>query len=383
MANLLFQNFFPGDFSETVAAAAAEALIPSLSTGAAPHAILPSPSILDTAPTAAPPLDTAPTATVENPTAGVVANTNSATSASHSTSHSTSNTDASNTDATATNTNNGGQVETDPEEDQPDPDEHGDGHGTPDEEETHVNGIGTSTHAKRNPHKPVIPIHPRARPKLSEAEKNTMTERRRLNKQKEEGLAADVEAIQADIAVRIQEVASKWNKKPELVRKRVYNLTSLKKRRKVGIRNAWIHYLSKKHNDRREGMCFCTLCSGPQLIVSLLAENQPPLTLREIQELANEDSEGEPDTWPLDKRQKILDELEDERELKQTGARANNHASAQDARISFDRISDEVCGRYFDFFSRTKGFMVDRLAGGKNRRICLRIHQSRTCARRY
>lgn len=59
------------------------------------------------------------------------------------------------------------------------------------------------------------------------------------------GLDEDIASLQSEIDQRVKDIALKWGKKEDVIRKRVQNATTYKSNRSVSIYNAIVHHVSE------------------------------------------------------------------------------------------------------------------------------------------
>jgi hypothetical protein len=130
------------------------------------------------------------------------------------------------------------------------------------DEDTHLQGLGTTTHRSRNPHKAVIPRKRRSRvvgaKRTADEETARVNARATAKKRREtrlknlEGLAADLDNWHQQGEEQAQELAVKYGMKVKEVRRRLHASSAFKTRRKVSLYNAKISALMARLN---EGAC--------------------------------------------------------------------------------------------------------------------------------
>ncbi|KIL55666.1 hypothetical protein M378DRAFT_90577 [Amanita muscaria Koide BX008] len=118
----------------------------------------------------------------------------------------------------------------------------------------------------------------------------------------------------------VKDLVTKYKKSEKEIRTLVFSKPILKTRRRPNLRNALLHRKAKELNDGRS--------EGERL------------SLVEIQETSNIGEELK--DLSEERKEELLNELKDHRELKQTGARASNASAAQDLRQTMDRMATEL-----------------------------------------
>ncbi|KAF9037092.1 hypothetical protein BJ165DRAFT_1408497 [Panaeolus papilionaceus] len=185
-----------------------------------------------------------------------------------------------------------------------------------------VDSGGSSTHALRNPTKPVIP--PRFRPSRSKADaaKGSLKDAKAQRNSKKVAIAEDIKRIQAEHAASIEAVATKHKISKKKVKAQTMFETVFKPSRAPNSFNALVSALGEELNADRG-----------------LHEKIP------LHELQNMVRDGQRDgTITKEQTKKAVERLREIRALQQRGARSSNTAADADARSSISKISKEVVG---------------------------------------
>jgi hypothetical protein len=197
----------------------------------------------------------------------------------------------------------------------------------------------TSTWADRNPGKPVQPCRKRAQRPKTTAELGTARLRSETMLENSEALAKEIQAIHAFQDNVIRQLAQKYKKSEIDVRSLLLSKPFLKSKRSVSITNALLHRKVKEVNEGALLLVYMFVFSFP-LMLGLARPEGERLSLLEIQKTI--DIGEEVNNLSEERRQELIRELEEHRELKQTGARASNKSAAQDMRQTLNRVTDEV-----------------------------------------
>lgn len=112
--------------------------------------------------------------------------------------------------------------------------------------------VGDETFHLRNPLKPVQPLRAHTHVERSDAEKMAINDRRKSRKAKAQALDAELETFHAVCNTKIEEICTKYSKKEDVIRHKVYHASSLKKERKMNFFNAEVAY---KMKDLQSGDC--------------------------------------------------------------------------------------------------------------------------------
>ncbi|KAF8637025.1 hypothetical protein AX17_003094 [Amanita inopinata Kibby_2008] len=119
-------------------------------------------------------------------------------------------------------------------------------------------------------------------------------------------LQAEIDALHTHWETVIRELATKFKKKPEYIRKLVYALPNLKKRRAPNLKNALLHRKAKETNEGR--------ADGERLgLVEIQKEMDLDAIMKDLTE---------------EQKEELVQELRDYRELKETGSHSSNVAAA-------------------------------------------------------
>ncbi|KAJ7708493.1 hypothetical protein B0H14DRAFT_3525487 [Mycena olivaceomarginata] len=113
------------------------------------------------------------------------------------------------------------------------------------DEDAQLQGLGTTTHRSRNPHKAVIARRGKRRSRVVGAKRSADEEAAR-------GLAADLDKWQEESEERAQELSETYGMKLKEVRRRMQATSGFKDRRKVSLYNAKISALMAQLNEDRD-----------------------------------------------------------------------------------------------------------------------------------
>ncbi|KAF8816259.1 hypothetical protein BYT27DRAFT_7067379, partial [Phlegmacium glaucopus] len=174
------------------------------------------------------------------------------------------------------------------------------------------------THAERNPGSFIQPS--RKLSKLSDAQKASQQLRRKVEQEEHKWLIEDFDALLQRHSQEQEELAKKYNLKPEYLEKLKGTSKHYKAKRDVNLENTKIHMKSIEVNAGRE-----------------LGDR---LRIKEIRQLVKDD----PDLQDLSKAQEmeLRDELLSAREQKRLGARPSNRSAAQDYRCQIEQLNNEI-----------------------------------------
>jgi hypothetical protein len=129
------------------------------------------------------------------------------------------------------------------------------------DEDAQLQGLGTTTHHSRNPHKVVIAHRGKRRSRVVGAKRSADEEAARVNaratvkKRREtrvknlQGLAADLDKWQEESEERAQELSETYGMKLKEVRRRMQATSGFKDRRKVSLYNTKISALMAQLNE--------------------------------------------------------------------------------------------------------------------------------------
>ncbi|KAJ7326444.1 hypothetical protein DFH08DRAFT_816762 [Mycena albidolilacea] len=199
------------------------------------------------------------------------------------------------------------------------------------DEGTQLQGLGTTTHRSRHPHKTVIARKRRTR--VVGAKRTADDEATRANalatakKCREarvhnlQGLAQDLDDWQAQSEERAQELSEKYGMKVKEVRRRLHASSAFKPRRKVSVYNAKISALVSRLNKGRD--------VGHRY------------TMPDIKRMVSADPsmlEG----FSKEEEKKMVADVRAKRDKKHRGARANNLAATADAKRTVERLMEEI-----------------------------------------
>ncbi|KII92206.1 hypothetical protein PLICRDRAFT_27424 [Plicaturopsis crispa FD-325 SS-3] len=189
----------------------------------------------------------------------------------------------------------------------------------------------------RNPGRPVLSIRP-GRGRLTDAQKSSQGIARDQRADRTKALNDAIHKVVKDMEARVEEIATMFDRHPKEVEELIGIHTRTKSTRKVSLKNALIHAKAEEVNagSRRN--------------------------LAELTELVAND----PDMKNLTKAEKksYLEKLEEHREKKFTGLRANNAAAARDVLATVEatiKLLDNLASRtgaYACFFL-TRGHVND------------------------
>ncbi|KAJ7328690.1 hypothetical protein DFH08DRAFT_967111 [Mycena albidolilacea] len=201
------------------------------------------------------------------------------------------------------------------------------------DEDTHLQGLGTTTHRSRNPLKAVIPRKRRSRvvgaKRTADEEAARVNARATAKKRCEtrlknmEGLAADLDTLHQESEERAQELAAKYGMKVKEVRRRVHASSAFKTRRKVSLYNAKISALMARLNEDRDVGRRYTMPD-----IKRMVKDDPSML-----EGFSKEEEGS-----------MVDNIQEKRDKKHHGARANNLAASADAKRTVERLMEEITG---------------------------------------
>ncbi|KAJ7202705.1 hypothetical protein B0H12DRAFT_1243983 [Mycena haematopus] len=182
-----------------------------------------------------------------------------------------------------------------------------------------------STHASRNPSKPVQP--PRERHRKSEAGRATQDLRDASAKELKERMAADIDSFHDYRAEKVKEFAKKYTKEEAYFLKLLSNRSQYSASRGMTLYNAIRHDLSVKAKE--DGV------------------------IKNAVDLNDDLADGEyerikADLTP-DEEKELFQQLQDHRELKRKGIRATNRSAAADAMANATRVGDVL----LDLYERT------------------------------
>ncbi|KAJ7866549.1 hypothetical protein B0H14DRAFT_3442257 [Mycena olivaceomarginata] len=199
------------------------------------------------------------------------------------------------------------------------------------DEGTQLQGLGTTTHRSRHPHKTVIARKRRTR--VVGAKRTADDEAARANalatakKCREtrvhnlQGLAEDLDDWQAQSEERAQELSEKYGMKVKEVRRRLHASSAFKPRRKVSVYNTKISALVSQLNKGRD--------IGHRY------------TMPDIKRMVSADPsmlEG----FSKEEEKKMVADVRAKRDKKHRGARANNLAASADAKRTVERLMEEI-----------------------------------------
>ncbi|KAJ7789148.1 hypothetical protein B0H14DRAFT_3503327 [Mycena olivaceomarginata] len=199
------------------------------------------------------------------------------------------------------------------------------------DEGTQLQGLGTTTHRSRHPHKTVIARKRRTR--VVGAKRTADDEAARANalatakKRREarvhnlQGLAEDLDDWQAQSEERAQELSEKYGMKVKEVRRRLHASSAFKPRRKVSVYNAKISALVSRLNKGRD--------VGHRY------------TMPDIKRMVSADPsmlEG----FSKEEEKKMVADVRAKRDKKHRGACANNLAASADAKRTVERLMEEI-----------------------------------------
>ncbi|KAF6745723.1 hypothetical protein DFP72DRAFT_1077152 [Ephemerocybe angulata] len=176
-----------------------------------------------------------------------------------------------------------------------------------------------STWASRNPSKAIIPPRNNYK-KLTDAQKITASVRLAQTREKQLQLTEDLGEFKITQARLLQEIAEKHGKSLDYVKGRATAASTFKTPRALNLHNAKLHFLSLEINNGFE--------EGERK------------NLMEIQHRLKDD----PDMCELDKREedRLLQILQDHKNVQKAGARANHRAAAADYEKTVGRIHEEM-----------------------------------------
>ncbi|KAJ7873911.1 hypothetical protein B0H14DRAFT_3438124 [Mycena olivaceomarginata] len=199
------------------------------------------------------------------------------------------------------------------------------------DEGTQLQGLGTTTHRSRHPHKTVIARKRRTRVVGAKrtaddeaARANTLAtakKRREARVHNLQGLAEDLDDWQAQSEERAQELSEKYGMKVKEVRRRLHASSAFKPRRKVSVYNAKISALVSRLNKGRD--------VGHRY------------TMPDIKRMVSADPsmlEG----FSKEEEKKMVADVRAKRDKKHRGARANNLAASADAKRTVERLMEEI-----------------------------------------
>ncbi|KAG6875344.1 hypothetical protein C0992_004216 [Termitomyces sp. T32_za158] len=203
-----------------------------------------------------------------------------------------------------------------------------------------------STHASRNPGKPVIPARPN-HVKKSAAEKATAEVRRTQKRERNAALQHDIDMFLKDKEKLADGLASKYNLKIKKVRLMLSAALHSKQHRRVNTWNALVAHRGKELNEGRS--------KGDRL------------NLAQIQDIVRKEiDEGMHNDVDMDE---LRDGLNNAREIRKQGTRSSNKAAAVDYQAALSRVQEELgdlherCGTMaFAFF--TRGHIHDTIIPG-------------------
>ncbi|KAJ7609847.1 hypothetical protein FB45DRAFT_1038318 [Roridomyces roridus] len=195
-----------------------------------------------------------------------------------------------------------------------------------------------NTHARRNPHLPIITARARYR-KPKEKNGAQMTRlRRQMRVNKAQDLADDIRDLRQALDDALPAVAAKHNIALKELRRRVYNGAGIKTKRNLSVYNAKVACVMEIAN---EGL--------------MLGDR---FNMTEIKQMIKKDPSLLTDVDP-DHLEEMITKLEAQRLVKRTGVRGDNVAAAIDAQRTLAVISELVAGLYrrtgivgFAFFTR-------------------------------
>ncbi|KAG6895722.1 hypothetical protein C0992_013011 [Termitomyces sp. T32_za158] len=219
-----------------------------------------------------------------------------------------------------------------------------------------------STHASRNPGKPIIP--PRLNNiKKSAAQKATAEVQRAQKRERKAALQNDIDAFHEEKENLAKELASKYNFKIVKVQQMLAASLHSKQHRRVSTWNALV---ARRGKELNEGKLVDFALKEP-CSISLGRKKGDRLTLAQIQNIVKEDLEN--GVHQDVDEDELREELEDARKVKKQGARSSNKAAAVDYQAALSRVQDELgdlherCGTMaFAFF--TRGHIHDTIVPG-------------------
>ncbi|KII92058.1 hypothetical protein PLICRDRAFT_154292 [Plicaturopsis crispa FD-325 SS-3] len=179
--------------------------------------------------------------------------------------------------------------------------------------------LNNSTHAARNPARPVIPPRTKRKP-VTEAHKASQKIATAAARLKRKELDADIKVYLEDQALKISALAAKHHVEDAQVLQKVGMATHYKTTRAVSLSNAITHAKAKAINS--------------QLPVGEKKK------LAELKQLASQDNAMQ--NLSEDDKARLIAELVEYRKLKTTGARSSNQAAAKDFLGTADRVNGEL-----------------------------------------
>ncbi|KAJ7744222.1 hypothetical protein B0H14DRAFT_3514731 [Mycena olivaceomarginata] len=198
------------------------------------------------------------------------------------------------------------------------------------DEGTLLQGLGTTTHCSRHPHKTVIAR--KRRTHVVGAKRTADDEVARANAlatakkccetrvHNLQGLAEDLDDWQAQSEERAQELSEKYGMKVKEVRRCLHASSAFKPRRKVSLYNAKISALVSRLNKGRDVGHRYTMPD-----IKRMVSTDPSI----LEGFSKEEKKMVADVWA-------------KRDKKHRGARANNLAASADAKRTVERLIEEI-----------------------------------------
>ncbi|KAJ7712602.1 hypothetical protein B0H14DRAFT_3523839 [Mycena olivaceomarginata] len=203
------------------------------------------------------------------------------------------------------------------------------------DEDAQRQGLGTTTHRNRNPHKAVIARRGKWRSRVIGAKRSADEEAARVNTcatakkcrgtqvKNLQGLAADLDKWQEESEERTQELAETYRMKLKEVHRRMQATSGFKDRCKVSLYNTKILALMVQFNED------CDV--GHRYLMT------------DIKRMVKEDP-SMLDGFTKEEEEEMVAGIHEKRETKHRGARANNLAASADAKRMVEHLMEEITG---------------------------------------
>lgn len=198
-----------------------------------------------------------------------------------------------------------------------------------------------ATWAARNPMLETAPAKP-VRAKATTAVKAARKMALAINKDKQDLLALDIQAVLEQRSIQVAELAAKHFYEPAYIQRLLNNESQFKSSRVPTLTNALSH---RKSIEMNAGMSATPYLSFHVYLHSILSTADKPAgqraSLKEIRAAVMQDLDENPMTQ--EEREEAINELAEFRKLRTTAPRQNNRSVAQDAMATACRVETEVC----------------------------------------